>query len=151
MKPLTLLLLLTTTTICYGQTSKEVANPIGSSALLADPGVTESSYIDELEQLDQQSKEASQRHLDVITRQEEIEILKQQPQQDIISSSSIKTKYNSKKYNKQHERSSAIGIGQHLPDKHSPSYHTMAPAPLHNSSQNDYHRASSSGVHQPPK
>jgi hypothetical protein len=119
--------------------------------MLVDPVVTESNYIVELEQLDRQSNEASQRHLDVITRQEEIEIIKQQAQQDNTLYSSIKTKYNQNKYNKKHENSSAIVIGQHLPNRNSTSYHTMTPAPLHNSSQNDYHRASSSNVHQSPK
>jgi hypothetical protein len=151
MKRLTLLLLLATTAICYGQTSEEVANSIGSSDVLADPVVTESSYIDELEQLDRQSNEASQRHLDAITRREEIEILKQRPQQDNTAYPSIRTKYNSKTYSKQHERSSAVGIGQHSPDRHSTSYHTMTSAPLHNNSQNDYHRASSNNVRQSPK
>jgi hypothetical protein len=151
MKRLTLLLLLATTAICYGQTSEEVANPIGSSDMLADPVVTESSYIDELEQLDRQSNEASQRHLDAITRREEIEILKQRLQQDNTAYSSIKTKYNSTKYGKQHEHSSVVGIGQHLPDRHSTSYHTMITPPSHNSSQNDYHRASSNNVRQSPK
>ena len=148
MKRLTLVLLLATTATCYGQTSEEVANPMRSSDMLADPVVTESSYIDELEQLDRQSNEASQRHLDTITRQEEIEIIKQQQQQDDTSYLPIKPKYHPTNDNKKHERTSAIGIGQH---KSSTSYHTIAPSPLHNSSQNDYRRASSTNVHQPPK
>ena len=146
MKRLTLLLLLATTAMCYGQSSEEVINSTGSSDMLADSLVTESSYIDALEQFDRQRNEEAQRHFDAITRDEEIEILKQQ---DNTLYSPIQPRYNRTKNNKQHERSSASG--QYLPGKYITSYHTMAPAPLLNSSKNDYHRSSTSSVHQPPK
>jgi hypothetical protein len=148
MKRLALLLLLATTTICYGQSSEATLKSIGSSDMSAVPVVTESSYVDELEQLDRQRNEAAQRHFDTITREEEIEA-QQQPQQGNASYSPIKTKYNGTKQNKQHERSSAISIGQRLPDKYSTPYHPTASA-LHNSSKNDYHRPGNN-VHQLPK
>jgi hypothetical protein len=150
MKRLALLLLLATTATCYGQTSQEVIDPTGSSDMPTDPAVTESRYIDETEQFDRQRNEEALRHFDAITRDEEIEILKQQ-QQDNTLYLPIQPKYNRTKNNKPHERSSASGIGQHFPDKHITSYHTMVPAPLHNSSKNDYQRSSTSNVHQPPK
>ena len=146
MKRLTLLLLLATTAMCYGQSSEEITNSTGSSDMPADSVVTESNYIDALEQLDRQRNEESRRHFDAITRDEEIETLKQQ---DNTLYSPIQPKYNRTKNNQQHGRSSTSG--QHLPDKYITSHHTMAPAPLHNSSKNDYHRPSTSSVHQPPK
>jgi hypothetical protein len=150
MKRLTLLLLLATTATCYGQSSQEVIDLTGSSDMPTDPAVTESRYIDETEQFDRQRNEEALRHFDAITRDEEIEILKQQQQQDNTLYLPIQPKHNGTK-NKPHERSSASGIGQHFPDKHAISYHTMAPAPLHNSSKNDYQRSSTNNVHQPPK
>jgi hypothetical protein len=150
MKRLTLLLLLATTATCYGQSSQEVIDLTGSSDMPTDPAVTESRYIDETEQFDRQRNEEALRHFDAITRDEEIEILKQQQLQENTLYLPIQPKYNRTK-NKPHERSSASGIGQHFPDKHTTSYHTMAPAPLHNSSKNDYQRSSTNNVHQPPK
>jgi len=148
MKRLALLLLLATTTICHGQSSEEALKSIGSSDMSAVPVVTESSYIDELEQLDRHRDEAAQRHFDTITREEEIEAW-QQPQEDNALRSPIKTKHDGAKQAKQHERSSAIGIGQRLPDKYSTPRQPTVSA-LHNDSVHNYHRPSSN-VHQPPK
>src|SRR6516164_1709904 len=70
MKRLTLLLLLATTATCCGQSSEQILNSIGSSDMSADLVVTEPSYIDELEQLDRQSNEATQHQFDTIKREE---------------------------------------------------------------------------------
>ena len=152
MKRLTLLLLLATTATCCGQSSEQVLNSIGSSDMSADLVVTEPSYIDELEQLDRQSNEATQHQLDTIRREEQIEAAREQPQQDNTFYSPSQTKHDRTKHSKQHDRSSAaIDKGQHLPSRYSTSYHTTPPpAPLHDSSKNSYHKPSSN-VHQAPK
>ena len=149
MKRLTLLVLLATTATCYGQSGEEIRNSIRSSNMLADPVVAGPSYIDEFEQWDRQSNEATQRHSDAIKREEEIEALQQQPQQDDTLYSPIQTKYDRAKHSKQHERSSATGTGQHLTGRYSTSYHAP-PAPLHDSSKSGYHKPSSN-AHQSPK
>jgi len=112
MKRLTLLVLLATTATCYGQSGEEMLNSIGSSDMLADPVVAGASYKDEIEQWDRRSNEATQRHFDAIKREEEIEALQQQPQQDDTFYSPIQNKYDRAKHYKQHERSSATGTGQ---------------------------------------
>ena len=117
--------------------------------MLADPVVAIPSYIDEFEQWGRQSNEATQRHFDAIRREEEIEALQQQPQQDDTFYSPIQTKYDRAKHYKQHERSSAAGTGQLLTGRYSTSYHTP-PAPLHDSSKSGYHNPSSN-AHQSPK
>src|SRR6516165_3598011 len=150
MKRLTLLLLLATTATCCGQSSEQVLNLIGSSDMSADLVVTEPSYIDELEQLDRQSNEATQHQFDTIRREEQIEALREQSQQDNTVYSPSQTKYDRTKRSKQQERSSATGKGQHLPSRYSTSSHTTPPAPLHDSSKNGY-RKPSSNVHQSPK
>ena len=150
MKRLTLLLLLATTATCCGQSSEQILNSIGSSDMSADLVVTEPSYIDELEQLDRQSNEATQHQFDTIRREEQIEALREQSQQDNTVYSPSQTKYDRTKRSKQQERSSATGKGQHLPSRYSTSSHTTPPAPLHDSSKNGY-RKPSSNVHQSPK
>ena len=150
MKRLTLLLLLATTATCCGQSSEQILNSIGSSDMSADLVVTEPSYIDDLEQLDRQSNEATQHQLDTIRREEQIEAVREQPQQDSTFYSPSQTKFDRTKRNKQQERSSASGKGQHLPSRYSTSSHTTPPAPLHDSSKNGY-RKPSSNVHQSPK
>jgi len=70
MKRLTLLLLLATTATCRGQSSEQILNSIGSSDMSADLVVMEPNYINELEQLDRQSNEATQHQLDTIRREE---------------------------------------------------------------------------------
>ena len=70
MKRLTLLLLLATTATCWGQSGEQILNSIGSSDMSADLVVTEPNYINELEQLDRQSNEATQHQLDTIRREE---------------------------------------------------------------------------------
>ena len=82
MKRLTLLLLLATTATCCGQSSEQILNSIGSSGMSADLVVTEPSYTNELEQLDRHSNEATQHQYDTIRREEQIEALREQPQQD---------------------------------------------------------------------
>jgi hypothetical protein len=116
--------------------------------MLADPVVAIPSYIDELEQWGRQSNEATQRHFDAIKREEEIEALQQQPQQDDTSYSPIRTKYDRTKRFKRHERSSANGIGQHLTGKYSTSHHTP-PAPLHDGSKTGYHKPSGNADQSP--
>jgi hypothetical protein len=116
--------------------------------MLADPVVASPSYIDEFEQWGRQSNEATQRHFDAIRREEEIEALQQQSQQDDTFYSPIRTKYDRTKHNKQPERSSANGIGQHLTGKYSTSYHTP-PAPLHNGSKTGYHKPSGNADQSP--
>ena len=150
MKRLTLLLLLATTATCRGQSSEQILNSIGSSDMSADLVVTEPSYIDDLEQLDRQSNEATQHQFDTIRREEQIEALREQPQQDNAAYSPSQTKYDRTKRSKQQERSSATGKGQHLPSRYSTSSHTTPPAPLHDSSKNGY-RKPNSNVHQSPK
>jgi len=150
MKRLTLLLLLATTATCCGQSSEQILNSIGSSDMPADLVVTEPSYINELEQLDRQSNEATQHQFDTIRQEEQIEALREQPQQDNTFYSPNQTKYDRTKHSKQQERSSATSKGQHLPSRYSTSSHTTPPAPLHDSSKNGY-RKPSSDVHQSPK
>ena len=150
MKRLTLLLLLATTATCWGQSGEQILNSIGSSDMSADLVVTEPNYINELEQLDRQSNEATQHQLDTIRREEQIEAVREQPQQDSTFYSPSQTKYDRTKRSKQQERSSATGKGQHLPSRYSTSSHTTPPAPLHDSSKNGY-RKPSSNVHQSPK
>ena len=146
MKRLTLLLLLATTATCWGQSGEQILNSIGSSDMSADLVVMEPNYINELEQLDRQSNEATQHQLDTIRREEQIEAVREQPQQDSTFYSPSQTKYDRTKHSKQQERSSATGKGQHF----STSSHTTPPAPLHDSSKNAY-RKPSSNVHQSPK
>ena len=150
MKRLTLLLLLATTATCWGQSGEQILNSIGSSDMSADLVVTEPSYRDDLEQLDRQSNEATQHQFDTIRREEQIEALREQSQQDNTVYSPSQTKYDRTKHSKQQERSSASGKGQHLPSRYSTSSHTTPPAPLHDSSKNGY-RKPSSNVHQSPK
>ena len=149
MKRLTLLLLLATTATCRGQSSEQILHSIGSSDMSAALVVTEPSYIDDLEQLDRQSNEATQHQFDTIRREEQIEALRE-PQQDNAFHSLSQTKYDRTKHSKQHELPSAIGKGQHLPSRYSTSSHTTPPALLHDGSKNDYHKPSSN-VHQSPK
>ena len=149
MKRLTLLLLLATTATCWGQSSERILNSIGSSDSSADLVVTEPSYIDELDQLDRQSNEAIQHQFDTIRREEQIEALQEQPQQDNTFYSPGQTKYSRTKHSKQHERSSATGKGEHLPSRYSTSSDTTPPGPRHDSSKNGYHKPSSN-VHQSP-
>ena len=150
MKRLTLLLLLATTATCWGQTGEQILNSIGSSDMTADLVVTEPSYIDDLEQLDRQSNEETQHQFDTIRREEQIEAVREQPQQDSTFYSPSQTKYDRTKHSKQHELSSAPGKAQHLPSRYSASSHTAPPALLHDGSKNDYHKPSSN-VHQSPK
>jgi hypothetical protein len=152
MKRLTLLLLLATTATCWGQSGEQILNSIGSSDMSADLVVTEPNYINELEQLDRQSNEATQHQLDTIRREEQIEAVREQPQQDSTFYSPSQTKYDRTKHSKQHERSSATtDKGQRLPSRYSTSSPTTPPpAPLHDSSKNSYHKPSSN-VHQSPK
>ena len=145
MKRLTLLLLLAATTTCCGQSSEQILNSIGSADMSADLVVTEPSYVDELEQLGRQSNEATQHQFDTTRREEQIEALREQSQQDNTFYSPSQPKHS-----KQQERSSATGKGQHLPSRYSTSSHTTPPAPLHDSSKNGYPRPSGN-VHQSPK
>src|SRR5215471_20359530 len=100
MKRLTLLLLLATTATCCGQSSEQVLNSIGSSDMSADLVVMEPNYINELEQLDRQSNEATQHQLDTIRREEQIEAVREQPQQDSTFYSPSQTKYDRTKHSK---------------------------------------------------
>jgi hypothetical protein len=152
MKRLTLLLLLATTATCWGQSGEQILNSIGSSDMSADLVVTEPNYINELEQLDRQSNEATQHQLDTIRREEQMEPVREQSQQDSTFYLPSQTKYDRTKHSKQHERSSVTtDKGQSLPSRYSTSSHTTPPpAPLHDSSKNSYHKPSSN-VHQSPK
>jgi hypothetical protein len=136
MKRLTLLLLLATTATCSGQSSEWILNSIGSSDMSTDLVVTGPSYIDELDQMDRQSNEATQRQFDTIRREEQIEALREHPQQDNAFYSPSQTKYDRTKHSKQHERSSATGKGQDLTSRYSTSSDTTPPVPRHDSSKN---------------